>query len=131
MFDRGIVCYFGNLIILNSIAYYNVLCLIRLIDEPSFTLEQLKILFNECVPLSAHFQATCGLEKVHQFVLDIQASFDSMESKDDFKEVLEMLGIYTTIIHGWCEHYFPWYVGELFPQRTKEDVQEMARMWGL
>ena len=111
-----------------ALAYYNVLCLVRLVDEPSFTLEQMKILFNEYVPLSALFQSTCGMEKVHELAQDILEAFDSLETKDDFKELLDAFGYYVSILHGWIHNFFPWYIGELFPKRKAEDVEEMARL---
>lgn len=114
-----------------ALAYYIVLILARLVDEPSFTLEQLKLLFRESVPLSAEFQGTCGLTKLWDFVHDILGVLDSLETKDDFRELLDAFSIYITLLHGWVHHYFPWYIGELFPQRKVDDVKEMARLMGV
>ena len=111
-----------------ALSYYIVLVLVRLTEEPSFTLEQLKHLFRETVPLSAEFQGSCGFTKLRDFVRDILKVLDTLETKDDFTELIDGLGIYTSLLNGWVHHYFPWYIGELFPQRKAEDIKEMARL---
>ena len=111
-----------------ALAYYNILCLIRLVDEPSFTLEQMEVLFREYVPLSSLFLNTCGLEKQWELVQDVLGVLDSLETKNDFMEVVDALGFYVSMLHGWVHHYFPWYIGELFPQRKRGDIEEMAKL---
>jgi hypothetical protein len=111
-----------------ALSYYIVLPLVRLIEDPSYTLDQLKSLFRELVPLSAEFQGSCGFTKLRYFVRDILGVLDTLETKDDFAEVVDALSIYTALLNGWVHHFFPWYAGELFPQRKAEDVKEMARL---
>jgi len=111
-----------------SLAYYGVLCLVRLVGDPSFTLDQMKVLFREFVPLSAQFQGTCGLERLWELVQDVRGAMDTVKTKDEFRELIDALAFYVSILHGWVHHYFPWYIGELFPQRQAEDVKEMAAL---
>jgi hypothetical protein len=111
-----------------SLAYYGVLCLVRLVDDPLFTLEHMKALYKEFVPLSAQFQGTCGLEKLWELVQDVSGSLDTVKTKDEIKELLDALGFYVSMLHGWVHHYFPWYIGELFPQRKADEVKEMAAL---
>ncbi len=111
-----------------ALAYYNVLCMVRLVSEPSFTLEHMKILYREYIPLSTLFQSTCGLEKVNELAVDILNVLDTLETKMEFKELLDSFCVYVSILHTWVHNFFPWYIGELFPQRTPEDIKEIVRM---
>jgi len=114
-----------------ALAYYGVLCLVRLVDDPSFTLEQMKTLFKEFVPLSAQFQGTCGLEKLWTFVQEVMSALDTVKTKGEFKELLDALSFYVSILHGWVHQYFPWYAGELFPKRKPDDLKEMEKLMRL
>ena len=111
-----------------ALAYYGVLCLARLVNHPDFTLEHMKTLFMEFVPLSAEFQATCGLEKQWELVQDMMGVLDTLKTKDDFKELMDAMIFYSSALHGWVHNFFPWYIGELFPQVKAEDLKEKARL---
>jgi hypothetical protein len=111
-----------------ALSYYGVLCLVRLVGDSSFTLEQMKTLFKEFVPLSAQFQGTCGLERLWELVQEVMGAMDTLETKEEFRQLIDALAFYVSILHGWVHHYFPWYIGELFPQRKAEDVTGMARL---
>ena len=118
----------GDLRCLNS---YGVLCMARLVDDPTFTLEQMKRMFRELVPLSAEFLYTCGLEKVWKLSRLALEALDTCETKADFKELVDALAFYLSVLNGWSLILFPWYIGELFPQKKAEDVREAAGMLGI
>jgi hypothetical protein len=118
----------GDLRCLNS---YGVLCMARLVDDPSFSLEQMKIMFREFVPLSAEFLYTCGLEKVWTFSKMAMDALDTCETKADFKELIDSLAFYLSVLNGWSLIMFPWYIGELFPHKKAEDVKEAVEMLGI
>jgi hypothetical protein len=118
----------GDLRCLNS---YGVLCMARLVDDPNFSLEQMKIMFREFVPLSAEFLYTCGLEKVWTLSKMALEALDTCETKADFKELIDSLAFYLSVLNGWSLIMFPWYIGELFPQAKADDVKEKAEMLGL
>lgn len=115
----------GDLRCLNS---YGVLCMARLVDDPNFSLEQMKILFRELVPLSAEFLYTCGLEKVWTLSKMAMDALDTCNTKADFKELIDALAFYLSVLNGWSLIMFPWYIGELFPHKKAEDVKEAAEM---
>ena len=112
-----------------SLAYYNVLCLVRLADEPSFSLEQMRILFREYVPLSVTFLKTCGFEKLFELTEDCLAVMEQIEDIESFKEMLNLYSVYIGIYHQWVHNFFPWYLGELFPQRKKEQFEEALSLF--
>jgi hypothetical protein len=109
---------------------YMLFPLCRLSDHEEFTLDHLKTMFKDTVPLSAEFVATCGLESVWVNVKKVLAALDSIDNKADFKILIEAFTAFQTNYHNWIHFYFPWYAGEVFPIRKKEDVAEMAQIMG-
>jgi len=114
-----------------ALAYYNVLCLTRLVDRPEFTLEHMKLLFHEYVPLSAEFLYTCGLERLWALTKLVIGALDTCRTKSDFKELIDAHAFYISGVAGWVHILFPWYIGELFPQKKAEDVKEAAKFLGI
>jgi hypothetical protein len=110
---------------------YMLFPLCRLVDREEFSVEQLKIMFKDTVPLSAEFVATCGLESIWVVVKKVLAVLDTIDNKADFKALIEAFTAFQTNYHNWIHFYFPWYAGEVFPLRKKEDVGEMAQIMGV
>ena len=109
-----------------ALSYYNIACLARLVDEESFTLDHLKILFAEYIPLSVTFLKTCGFDMLYELMEDCFDVMDSIETKEQMKELLNMYCLYAAIYHQWVHNFFPWYLGELFPQRNDKKYYEEA-----
>ena len=109
---------------------YNVNKFSFIIDDPSFTLDQLKILARYYLPIGSEFLGYRGLKKVWELTQDVLGALDTVNTKDEFRELMNSLNFYVSIIHGWIHHYFPWYLGELFPRRKAEDVKKMAELTG-
>ena len=110
---------------------YMLFPLCRLLDRGECTIEQIKVMFKETVPLSAEFVATCGLESVWATVKKVLAAMERIDNLPDLKELIEAFTAYQTNYHNWIHFYFPYYVGEVFPLRKKEDVAEMAQIMGV
>jgi hypothetical protein len=116
---------------LRALFSYNTLCLARLVDRPTFTLEALKEMYHEYVPMSAEFLYTCGLERVWDLTKMVMAALDTLKTKAEFKELIDANVYYLSVVAGWVHILFPWYIGELFPQQKPEKVKEAARFLGL
>lgn len=116
---------------LRQMTAYQLWMISRLVDRDEFNLEQLKILFKETVPLSAEFQMTCGFESIWEYTKKVLAVLDKVESKTDFKELIESLTCYANNFHNWVHFYFPWHTGEMFRMTKKEDVAEMAKIMNI
>lgn len=110
---------------------YMLFPICRLFDHDEFGLEQLKVMFKETVPVSAEFVATCGLVSVWENVKKMLAVWDRINTKADLRELVEAFTDFQTNYHNWIHFYFPWYAGEVFQLRKKEDVVEMAQIMGV
>lgn len=116
---------------LRQMTAYQLWMLARVSDREIYGLEQLKMLFKETVPLSAEFQMTCGFESIWEYTKKVIAVIDKVETKAEFKELIESLACYANNFHNWVHFYFPWNVGELFHMRKKEEVVEMAKIMNI
>ena len=115
-----------------AMAHYITLGLVKTMDkEPSFTLDQLKILFRENIPKVSAFLGACSFTTTWDLVQNCLDAMDSIESKEQFRELLDEFCIYITTLYMWIHLYFPWNIGELFPHRKAEDVKEMVELMGL
>lgn len=101
----------------------------RLADNPIFTLEHLKAMFRDTVRISAEFLGTCGFEKLWELTQEVIKVLDLLETKEDFKDLIAAYTHYENSMHNWIHFYFPWYVGEMFPQVEKEDAEELLSMF--
>ena len=111
-----------------ALAYYNVNNFLVIVEEPSITLEQLKYLARHYLPIGSEFLGYCGLKKIWEFVQDVLGALDTVNTKEEFKDLFDSLNLYVSVVHGWVHHYFPWHIGELFPQRQSSDVKEMNKL---
>jgi hypothetical protein len=68
------------------------------------------------------------LQKIWEFTQEVLGALDSVKSKEDYKELINALNTYVAVVHGWIHHYFPWNIGELFPQRKKAEILKMAEL---
>ena len=111
-----------------ALAFYNANNLLLVAEEESFSLEQMKIMARLYLPVGSEFLGYCGLKKVWEFAQDVTGALDSLETKDEYKELLNSFNTYVSVLHGWVHHYFPWNLGELFPQKSKREVMKMAEL---
>jgi len=107
---------------------YMLFSQLRLIENDLFTVEHLKAIFRDSVPLSAEFLSTCGFEELWADTKEVLAVLDLVDNKADYKELISAYCFYVTNLHNWIHFFFPWYVGEFFTQRKPEEVKEMASL---
>jgi hypothetical protein len=104
--------------------------ILKAADMPGFTLDHLKALLRIYAPISAEFIGYCGLSTIWDFTKRTLDLLDSLESKEEFVDLVAALTRYVNQVMAWSHHYFPWGIGVLFPKRTEEDVKEMLRLTG-
>ena len=104
---------------------YMLFSQIRLCGNEIFTLEHMKALFRDTVPLSANFLATCGFEQLWDYTQKILNVLDLIQDKAEYRQMLDAYCFYVTNLHNWCHYFFPWYVGDLFPQKTHKELEEL------
>lgn len=113
------------------LAFYGCNNIVQLCDNPALTVEGLKEVAKIFIPLSSEFLGYCGLKNVWVFAQHIVACLDTIQTKDELKQVITALSLYAGTLNSWIQLYFPWNIGTLFPQVQPEQVKEMARLTGI
>ena len=103
----------------------------RLAMEPDFNLEQLKKLFTK-VSKSGNIYMTAtygGQKNLKKYIDKMVEAFDTLKSKEEFVELLEVFSTYVSRIYWWFHWYFPWGIGTVLCRRlTPEDIEEIVRL---
>lgn len=115
----------GDLRCMNA---YMCWMLARIADDPIFEVPHLKKVLRETIPLSAEFLGTCGFVMIADACDKVKAVLDLVETKEEFKALVEAFTSFVTYYENWAQFYFPWYVGDLFPRYTADKVETMARL---
>ena len=111
-----------------ALAFYNANNLLLVAEEEQFNLDHLKTMAKIYLPIGSEFLGYCGLKKIWEFAQDVVGVLDSLETKEDYKELISAFNNYVAIVHGWIHHYFPWNLGELFPHKTKSEIQKLVEL---
>jgi hypothetical protein len=102
---------------------YGLYPLLKLATTDQFDLAQVQAMFRAFDPPYTSYLGYSGFRTLERFGAEIIQSFDSMESKDDFIELLKPYILYLNKLNAWCFHYFPHGLGVLYPlQRAQEIV---------
>lgn len=64
------------------------------------------------------------------FTLDIEASYDSIQTKDGLNSLLWSWFNYVDRINCWFYTVFPWEVGKLMPRLDPEYLDKAAKLQG-
>lgn len=107
-------------------------------DDETFTLEHLKRMWKyTCVHMAKLFGDVdppgcpapwLNLPKLRNFTVDIVDSFDSIKTKDEFKDLLWSYFNYVNCLNRWFFLIFPWHLGKDFQLVTKEDAEKTAKL---
>lgn len=120
--------YFSNMVFVNGdmralSTWITPGVMLRSLNDESFTLKQCQDLFAWINCVNVDFLAYVGFTTFGTFVHDIVAHFGEMQSKDDFKRVLEVWYPYANRMYYWVHQMFPWGLGAAFPMPSAEDVK--------
>ena len=101
-----------------------------LATDPDFELKHVKKMFCDAIAGSAGMFAEYGASKtVVKYANEMVEALDSVQTKEEFIELLEMFNLYVGRLYAWIHWYFPWGLGPVgFQRRSLEDLKEMIRL---
>jgi hypothetical protein len=124
--------YFSTMVFVNgdirALACYYAGGLARSAAIESISLESLKEQVQIFLPASAKFLGYCGLKSVWELTQDIIEALPSIKTKEEFKELLGSFNIYCGRLHIWTLNILPWELGMHYPQRDRQDLEEMLEL---
>jgi hypothetical protein len=138
--------YFGNIFFISgdirAIGYWVVEpSIMRCLDSPDFTLDHCKKLFewltfHVCELLGGTYGEKCpapwlNMGTLYRLCKDILASYDTIKTKEEFKELLVSWYTYVNRLYRWSFFMFPWHLGLIFQRVEPENVKELAKLVGL
>lgn len=71
-----------------------------------------------------------NLKLMWQFTLDIEDSYDTIQTKEELKSLLWSWFNYVDRINRWFYTVFPWEIGKLMPRLDPEYLQKAADFQG-
>jgi hypothetical protein len=107
---------------------YTLYPILKLAKLSQFELEQCKKMFEVFDPHYSEYLGYSGYRTLEKLCKRFKDLLDFMETKDEFIELFVSLLRYANKVSAWSYHYFPWEIGVLYPQKTKEEIAEMARL---
>jgi hypothetical protein len=126
IFQRGIIKnkagtrgqYFSTLVFIQgvcrSLAYDSVNNFIYMLDEVTFTKEQLMIMLPRYFRSNAQFLGVCGFDDVWNFAKSIINNLDKIKTKAELSKLVYSYNYYLANLYTWVQHYFPWEMGPKF-----------------
>jgi hypothetical protein len=100
----------------------------KAVQNPKFSLEQIRELIRILLPISIEYLGYSGFPKIREFGRDFLSILDEIDSREEFEEILANFTLYANLFHGWIHLYFPWFLGEFFPLRNKDNLEDMLRL---
>jgi hypothetical protein len=121
---------FGNLVFCNGdmralATWITPNLMVKSLHSPDFTLDQCKKLFSWINILNIDFLAYCGFVKMGRFIHDIVDSYENIQTKEEFFDVLKAWYAYANRMYFWVHHKFPWSLGDYLPCIDEEDIKEL------
>jgi hypothetical protein len=83
------------------------------------SMPKLARMFRFWVFQPSEFGNYCGLRRQHEFVKEIAAILDTLDS-DSFMALMDSLRCYYSNINVWVYQIMPWGVGYAFPRKDKQ-----------
>jgi len=101
---------------------YTLYPLLKLAETDQFDLSQVQAMFKAFDPPYTTYLGYSGFRTLEKFGAEFVKSFDSMESKEDFMELLKSYLLYLNKLNAWCFHYFPHGLGVLYPLKRAQEI---------
>jgi len=108
------------------------------LSDPTFPLEYCKRMWKY---MTVHMGRLMGdtdppacpapwlnLPKLAQFCNDILDSLDTIQSKDEFADLLWSWFSYVNCLNRWFFLVFPWHLGKMLPSVRPEDIERLAKL---
>jgi len=125
--------YFGHWVHLYA-GYYNYSAgilnrLLLWVSDPDFDLKQLKKVFCQLTPFGGGAAGYGGQETISKYTDEMVRVLDTVQTKEEFGELLEVWNAFVSRLYWWFHWYFPWGVGPtLCPRLSPEDIKEIVRL---
>ena len=103
--------------------------ILRLAADPDFELKHVKKMLAAALGNVDFFAAYGGQKSVANYANEVVGAFDTVQTKEEFVELLKAFQLYVSRLYAWFHWYFPWGLGpSLFQRVSPEDIKEIKRL---
>jgi len=104
--------------------------LLNLAMDPDFELKHVKKWFRDTLlGNAAMFAEYGGQESLAHYTGEMTKALDTVQTKEEFVELIKAFNAYLARLYDWFYWYFPWGVGPpLFQRVSPEDIKEIKRL---
>ena len=113
---------------IRDLSMYTMYPLLRLMVGGSFSLDQMKEIYQTVIPVYTEYLRYSGYPTLGGFCREFRACLDSIETKEDFISLYKSLLMYCNKLTAWMYHYAPWEMAVSFRQKDEAWVNEAKRL---
>jgi hypothetical protein len=96
--------------------------------DPDFDLKQLKKMFLQSAPVGP-LAGYSGQTTMIRYAEEMVKVVDTLQTKEEFEELLGAWQIFVSRLYWWVHWYFPWGAGPALCRRlSPEDIKEIERL---
>lgn len=101
--------------------------LLKKVDHPDMTLEELKLLARNFLPNNAGTMHFLGLKKIKVFAGDVLEVLDQLETKEEFKRLIGSLYTYANRMLFWIHEITPHGLGIFYPKWDHQSIENLKK----
>jgi hypothetical protein len=111
--------------LVRSLGIIELATLTRLCRNDDFTVDHLKTLLSEMLPLTIGVMGFFGLPQLGATLEAAQRVHPQIETRADFEAFITALLTYVNRYTQWLHQTFPWYLGRMFPRADVDSARAM------
>jgi len=116
---------------IRDFSMYTMYPILKLALNPRISLDQLKEIVMAFHPMYTDYLRYSGYITLDAFDREFIRIMDTFESKEEFVDCYKAFLKYANKLGAWSYHYYPWEIMVLFPQKSKDMVEELSRLGGV
>ncbi len=98
--------------------------------DDRFTMEQIRVIAGYMLPFSGEFLDYAGLRDTWKYLKEFIDMINSIDEKEDLRNVCRSLMIYLNYVHAWTHLMAPWGNGGAgYNFRSKEENEALSRYY--
>lgn len=113
---------------MRDLSMYTMYPMLRLFVSGQFSLEQMKSMYVEVLPVYTEYLRYSGYPTLCAYCREFRAIMDTIETEEEFIELYKSLLMYCNKLAAWVYHYAPWEMMVSFKQKDLAWVNEAKRL---
>jgi hypothetical protein len=113
---------------MRDLSMYTMYPMLRLFVSGNFTLDQMKQMYTEILPVYTEYLRYSGYPTLCSYCREFRKIMVDIETEEEFLDVYKALLRYCNKLAAWVYHYAPWESMVSFKQKNEEWIKEAERL---